>query len=113
MERDEQKLRRELKHLQEEIKQLKRQLQEKPDYRLGPADPGIYEWEMALARLRRLESRAASVKAALQKLIEGTYGICELCGGEIEPERLEILPHTTLCSACAAQKLKRRWGRRR
>lgn len=111
MEREEQRLRRELKHLQEEIRQLKQQLWEKPDYRLGGGDPRIYEWEMALARLRSLESRAASVKAALQKLIEGTYGICERCGKEIEPERLKILPHTTLCSTCAAQKLKRPWGR--
>lgn len=113
MERDEQKLRRELKHLQEEIKQLERQLREKPDYRLGRADPGIYEWEMALSRLKSLKSRAASVKSSLQKLSEGTYGICELCGGEIEPERLKILPHTTLCSVCAARKLKRRRRRTR
>lgn len=27
--------------------------------------------------------------------------ICKLCSGEIEPERLEILPNTVACSVCA------------
>jgi RNA polymerase-binding transcription factor DksA len=43
----------------------------------------------------------------LNKLLEhkadyaGTYGMCERCHGEIDPERLKILPHTTLCIECA------------
>ncbi|MFQ5854686.1 MAG: TraR/DksA C4-type zinc finger protein [Anaerolineae bacterium] len=32
---------------------------------------------------------------------EGTYGRCDRCGAQIDPERLEILPATTLCAACA------------
>ena len=37
------------------------------------------------------------IEAALQRLEEGTYGICEVCGREIGEERLEAIPFTTLC----------------
>ncbi|MER8031004.1 TraR/DksA C4-type zinc finger protein [Streptomyces bauhiniae] len=38
---------------------------------------------------------------ALVRLSEGRYGICERCGTEIPPERLEIRPATTRCVGCA------------
>jgi DnaK suppressor protein len=37
----------------------------------------------------------------LARLDQGDYGICEICGQVIDPARLEILPHTTLCVRCA------------
>jgi DnaK suppressor protein len=30
----------------------------------------------------------------------GNYGICERCGQQIDPARLEALPDTTLCLKC-------------
>lgn len=41
------------------------------------------------------------IKAALQKIDDGTYGVCEKCGGKIAPKRLEALPYATACIACA------------
>lgn len=37
---------------------------------------------------------------ALQRLDEGTYGICELCRNEISEERLKVLPVARTCKAC-------------
>ena len=37
------------------------------------------------------------IEAALKRIDEGTYGICEVCGKAIEPERLEALPGTRTC----------------
>ena len=37
---------------------------------------------------------------ALERLDEGTYGICEACGLEIAEERLEALPFSRLCRDC-------------
>lgn len=39
----------------------------------------------------------AAIDAALRRIDEGTYGNCERCGSQIEPERLEALPWATLC----------------
>jgi RNA polymerase-binding transcription factor len=43
---------------------------------------------------------------ALRRMNDGTYGICQLCGGGIPIERLEILPSTRYCVPC--QRLQRR-----
>ena len=40
------------------------------------------------------------IDAALEKLQEGTYGICEDCGGKINEERLKVLPFAIYCKDC-------------
>ena len=37
------------------------------------------------------------VENALSRLENGTYGECEVCGKQIEEQRLEALPYATLC----------------
>ena len=39
----------------------------------------------------------AAIEAALGRIGDGTYGICEVCGGPIGAERLEAVPYATLC----------------
>jgi DnaK suppressor protein len=51
---------------------------------------------------RSLEQGLARTDRALAKLDEGSYGICDACGAEIPPRRLEAMPDSTLCVACAA-----------
>ncbi len=41
------------------------------------------------------------IKQALRRMDSGEWGSCILCGEEINPERLEALPTTTLCIDCA------------
>lgn len=41
---------------------------------------------------------------ALVRIEKGTYGICSDCGNPIEKERLEVVPHTSLCSKCKTRK---------
>ena len=43
----------------------------------------------------------ADVERALEKLEDGTYGICDSCGEPIGEERLEAIPWATLCISCA------------
>jgi DnaK suppressor protein len=46
------------------------------------------------------ESALSEIDAALQRLVEGSYGICERCVEPIPWERLEVLPMTRLCTPC-------------
>lgn len=46
-----------------------------------------------------LETRYRSIKRALDKFEAGTFGICEICGQPIEPERLEVNPAARTCIA--------------
>ena len=41
------------------------------------------------------------VTAALERIADGSYGICENCGEQIGPARLEIVPEATRCVVCA------------
>ncbi len=49
------------------------------------------------AALNELEGRLNQVLAALNKIAEGTYGICEISGEAIEVDRLEANPAATTC----------------
>lgn len=41
------------------------------------------------------------IRAAMRRVTDGSYGVCEKCGGDIAPGRLEALPHTRFCVRCA------------
>jgi len=43
----------------------------------------------------------ADVALALRRMAEGRYGTCETCTGDIELDRLELLPSARCCRACA------------
>jgi RNA polymerase-binding protein DksA len=43
------------------------------------------------------EHLLAEIDAALQRIADGTYGICVACGLPIDRERLEAVPYATLC----------------
>jgi RNA polymerase-binding protein DksA len=45
-----------------------------------------------------------AIDDALERIQNGTYGICEVCGKEIEEERLKTVPWTTLCIEHAKER---------
>jgi DnaK suppressor protein len=51
-----------------------------------------------------LESTLARIERALAKLDEGTYGTCDACGQPIAHGRLQAMPDSVLCVACAASE---------
>ena len=49
---------------------------------------------------RQLETRLTNVNAALAKMEQGRYGVCEKCGKEIEVERLKVNPEAQTHTSC-------------
>ena len=41
------------------------------------------------------------IDAALTRIDAGTFGVCTGCGERIDERRLDALPHTPFCVACA------------
>lgn len=72
--------------------------EESPD----PVDQAAMESDRDFSfRIRERESRLiAKISGALDRIDEGTYGICEKCGRKISTERLKVRPVTTLCIRC-------------
>lgn len=65
-----------------------------------------FELEKRLALEKQLRERIAKLERALHKFEEGTYGLCDNCGQEIAPARLEALPEASLCVDCKAKNAK-------
>jgi DnaK suppressor protein len=60
-----------------------------------------------------LESAVDRTERALAKLDQGTYGSCDTCGEPIGAGRLQAMPDSVLCVACAGAQRRARPARRR
>jgi len=104
----------EKKHLESEIKSVGRVNPENPnDWEGTPGDMGedadasdensfadkIEEFEGRSAVATELEDRNQEIENALTRMEEGKYGICKVCGEEIEEARLEANPAAETCKA--------------
>jgi RNA polymerase-binding transcription factor DksA len=67
------------------------------DQHQGDIGTETFEREKDFSLLEQLEAEIGDLDAALRKVDEGTYGICEVCGRPIDPERLEAMPGTRTC----------------
>lgn len=52
----------------------------------------------------REREKLQSIEEALERIEEGSYGICDSCESEIAPARLEAMPFTRLCVSCQAER---------
>jgi RNA polymerase-binding transcription factor DksA len=70
-----------------------------------PADQGteLFFREQDQAIERGLRGELDQADAALRKMDEGTYGLCDRCEAKIPRERLEALPFALYCIDCAGQ----------
>jgi len=57
---------------------------------------------MAQASGQRREKMLRDISAALKRIDEGDFGICENCDEPINPKRLEVDPTARLCIDCAS-----------
>jgi RNA polymerase-binding protein DksA len=67
-----------------------------------PADVATvtFDRELDYSLEENEERLLAAIDAALERIDEGTYGMCNTCGQPIGEERLEALPWTTQCIDC-------------
>jgi RNA polymerase-binding transcription factor DksA len=59
----------------------------------------INAYESNTALLKQFEVQYNEVKAALERIKKGTYGICEVSGKPIEKKRLDANPAARTCIA--------------
>ena len=73
-----------------------------------PQDPGdrglmdlLADTGLALANIR--QGDLTQMEEAERKLEEGSYGLCDQCGIEIDEKRLALLPFANYCVECQKQ----------
>ena len=69
--------------------------------RVGEGTSQAVERLAQTSAAKALWTKLQDVLRALEKLDEGTYGMCDAGGEPIEAERLEAIPWATRCVSCA------------
>lgn len=64
-------------------------------------------WGQDVALSDSLDARLSTIEDALQRLEDGSYGVCAECKSEIPSRRLQALPFATLCVQCQGVADKR------
>lgn len=72
-----------------------------PDPSSAEGGSMAFEYEKELSVDANTEDLLRKAEKALERLNEGSYGVCESCGAAIPVARLEVLPYTTVCVECA------------
>jgi RNA polymerase-binding transcription factor DksA len=70
---------------------------------LADVSTEAFEQEMSTSLLQNERQFQAEVAAALDRFEQGTFGRCEGCGQSISEGRLQAVPYTRYCLACAQQ----------
>jgi DnaK suppressor protein len=58
------------------------------------------ERDFAMGTINRESTRMREIRAALQRIANGSFGICLNCEEEISQKRLAAVPWTPLCIGC-------------
>lgn len=98
------KLEKQLQNLEDRAQRIETRL----------SDPGSPDWEenallheddeVLSALSEKAEGDIHEIRLALKRIAEGTYGSCVRCHSPISIQRLEALPFTANCVACASHR---------
>ena len=77
------------------------------DNHLADTATVTYDRELDYTLEENSEQVLLDIEAALQRIEDGTYGICTNCGRPISEERLEARPWATLCIDCQRERERR------
>jgi DnaK suppressor protein len=59
-----------------------------------------YEQEITMGLIETEEREIREIDGALKRIEDGSFGVCEACGGDIRAARLKAIPNARLCIAC-------------
>src|SRR5690348_15688962 len=59
-----------------------------------------FERQLVAALADAAREDLAEIEAALARLVDGSYGVCQVCGARISAERLAARPAARACVGC-------------
>jgi len=73
------------------------------------ADAGTktFEREQEISLANNAREMFEQSRRALGRIVDGSYGVCESCGGPIGKNRLLAFPRATLCMTCKSKQERR------
>ena len=107
LENDIDDLRAELEHAHHDLVDLMRDSGDGAGDDQADAGAKTYEREQEISLANNAREMLDQSEHALERLAEGTYGICESCGNAIGKLRLQAAPRATLCMPCKIKQERR------
>ena len=95
---------REIEDEQEELRLSETSSERSPDPNTAEGGSLAFEIEKELSLHENAKDLLSQAEEAVERINEGTYGICADCEKAIPVARLEALPHTKLCVTCSAAR---------
>ena len=62
--------------------------------------------EISMILTDREREKLDAIESAMERVDDGSYGMCESCESDIAEGRLEAMPFTRLCVSCQAEREK-------
>ncbi len=94
----------ELEAEREEVRLSETSSDRSPDPNTAEGGSMAFELEKELSIAQNSADLLEKARHALDRVDEGTYGICEMCGEAIPVARLDALPYATTCVSCASKR---------
>jgi RNA polymerase-binding protein DksA len=91
-----------LADLEDRLSRIERDLAETPDADSSERAVQMEDDEALEGQAAVISNEIASVRRALERIDDGSYGDCVKCGEPIAEGRLQARPEAALCIACAS-----------
>ncbi|MGH3470972.1 MAG: TraR/DksA family transcriptional regulator [Nocardioidaceae bacterium] len=97
----------EIRSAEEEIGHLLREGGEGAGNDQADVGSNTFERDHEMSMARNARENVQLVRAALHRIDDGSYGVCESCGNPIGKMRLQAFPRATLCMECKQRQERR------
>ncbi len=98
---------RDIDEAQEDLRLSETSAERSPDPNTAEGGSLVFEIEKELSLYENAKGLLAQAGEALQRIDEGTYGICADCSKRIPAARLQVKPEAARCVACQAEYERR------
>ena len=107
LEHDATRLKAEIMATEEEIGHLLREGGEGAGNDQADVGSNTFERDHEMTMAKNARESLHIIEAALGRIDDGTYGVCESCGNPIGKMRLQAFPRATLCMECKQRQERR------
>jgi DnaK suppressor protein len=107
LDHDAERLQAEITSAESEINQLLREGGEGAGNDQADVGSNTFERDHEMSMAKNARENLELVQAAIARIDEGSYGICESCGEPIGKMRLQAFPRATLCMQCKQRQERR------
>ncbi len=104
---DVKRLRAELEEVAGDLADLMRDAGESAGSDQADVGSATFERDQEMTIVNNARDMLAQSEHALERIADGTYGVCEMCGNPIGKNRLMVFPRATMCMTCKQREERR------